>query len=192
MFNEILDGLLLGDGCLIKRNVNARYTHSCKHRDYLEWLQQCFIDNGIFVTPKIYQKNEGRGIYYQMNSRINPFLTEQHQRWYLNKKKTVPQDIELTPLVALHWYIGDGGLDSAKGYLRQINLAAHSFSYDERQILADKLNELDFKTSNRKNGLICISKSSIKNFLNWIGEPPVESYAYKWDIDKYQSKQPKY
>lgn len=192
MFNEILDGLLLGDGCLIKRNLNARYSHSCKHKEYLEWLQRYFEDNGISVTPKIYQKNEGRGIYYQIQSRVNPILTTQYERWYLNKKKTVPQDIELTPLSVLHWYIGDGGLDSDKGYLRQISLAAHSFSYNERQILVDKLNRLGFKASNRKNGLICIAKSSISSFLNWIGASPVESYNYKWDINKYQSKQPKY
>ncbi len=192
VFKEIFEGLMLGDGHLSKRAVSANYAHSCKHRDYLEWLQKCLVQQQISVNPKIYKKDEGRGIYYQMYSCVDSFLTEQHKRWYSGKKKIVPIDIKLTPENVLHWYIGDGGLDSDKGYLRQIKIASHSFTYEERQLLVDNLKELGFKASNRKGGCICICKSSIKPFLDWIGLPPVESFLYKWDITKYQSKQPKY
>lgn len=192
MFDDIFDGLMLGDGGLQKQAVSARYVHSCKEKDYLEWLKISLSTKDIPIPTKIYEKDEKRGKYYQIYSKTHPYLTNQHNRWYPDGKKQVPKDLELTPFSVLHWYIGDGGLDSDKGYLRQISISAHSFSFEERQFLVCKLNALGFKSSNRKNGLICIKKSSVSDFLDWIGLPPVDSYLYKWDVSKYTSKQTKY
>jgi hypothetical protein len=44
----------------------------------------------------------------------------------------------------------------------------------------------------RKKGLICISKKSIHEFLNYIGECPVSCYQYKWETSRFTFKQPKY
>lgn len=192
-FSEVMDGLLLGDGCLQKPAKTAKYTHSSKHEDYLLWVKNFLENEGVSFTPKIYRKDEGRGIYYQLHSRVHEMLTKEYHRWY-NKdgKKIVPSDLRITPVSAKHWYIGDGGLDSDKGYLRQISFASHSFSYEERDFLVAQLKELGFKASNRKRGQICIAKSSVTDFIDWIGECPTESYKYKWELTKYQSKQPKY
>lgn len=193
---ELIDGLLLGDGCLSKtsKDKNARYEHSCKCKEYIEFIKTELLKHGIDFSNKIYEKPNGynTGITYQMCSRVNEFLTMQYNRWYSNGKKIVPQDIAISPISLKHWYIGDGCLDSDKGYLRQIAIAAHSFTYDEREFLVEKLSSIGIDSSNRKNGLICIKKKSIDGFLKYIGQCPVMCYQYKWDISKYQSKQPKY
>jgi len=192
---ELLDGLLLGDGSLDAHGKGVRYRHTCKHKAYLEWLKNEMMGYGIDFTPNIYEKPNGygTGVGYQIYSRNHSFLKENYERWYTEeRKKVVPTDLKLMPIVLNQWYIGDGGFDSDKGYLRQIQIAAHSFSYEEREFLVEMLIELGFKASNRKKGLICISKKSIPDFLDYIGPSPVKCYAYKWDTTIFNSKQPKY
>ena len=150
---------------------------------------------GIEFTPTIFKKSNryGTGINYQIYSRNHDFFKHNYNRWYdKNGKKHIPHDLILTPIVLTHWYIGDGGFDSDKGYLRQIQIAAHSFSYEERDHLVNLLKSLGFNASNRKKGIICISKKSVQDFLEYIGPCPVVCYQYKWDISKFTSKQPKY
>lgn len=190
---ELIDGLLLGDGSLDKRNKNARYRHSCKHREYIEFIINELSRFNI-VTNTIYDKDNGYGTgrVYQCYSLVSTELTTHHSRWYNNRRKVLPDDVELTKLSLLHWYIGDRCLDTDKGYLRQINIAAHSFSFEEREILCKKLTGLGFKVSNTKYGSINICKRSVPTFLSYIGECPVECYKYKFDISKLNKPQPKY
>lgn len=190
---ELIDGLLLGDGSLDKRAKNARYRHSCKHKEYIEYVIKQLHEFGVF-TETIYDKDNGykTGRVFQCYSKVHNDLTKHYERWYKNKKKVLPPDLKLTPLVLLHWYIGDGGFDSDKGYLRQISIAAHSFSFDEREILCEKLREFGLKVSNTKKGKINITKKSIPLFLSIIGECPVDCYQYKFDTSTYNSPQPKY
>ena len=192
---ELLDGLLLGDGSLDFRGQGVRYRHTCKHKEYLEWLKNVMMSHGIEFTPKIYEKPNGygTGVGYQIYSTNHEFLKDNYSRWY-NKEgiKVVPYDLKLTSLLLNQWYIGDGGFDSDKGYLRQIQIAAHSFTFQERDFLVGLLTGLGFKASNRKKGLICISKKSIQDFLDYIGPSPVKCYKYKWDNTIFTAKQPKY
>lgn len=190
---ELIDGLLLGDGSLDKRAKNARYRHSCKYKEYIEYVIKELSKFGVF-TETIYDKDNGynTGRVFQCYSKIHNELTIHYKRWYNNKKKILPSDLILTPLNLLHWYIGDGGFDSDKGYLRQISIAAHSFSFEEREILCNKLRNFDLKVSNTKNGKINITKKSIPLFLSIIGKCPVECYQYKFDTSIYNNPQPKY
>ncbi len=194
--NEFLDGLLLGDGHLAKqtKNSNVLYAHTCKHKEYIVFIKDFLMQYNISFTPNIYVKPNGygTGVGYQIYSHVDSFFTKEYPRWYCDKKKILPKDIIVTPLSLLHWYIGDGTLDTDQGYLRQIAISAHSFTYEERDHLVEKLNDIGISASNRKNGLICVKKKSVPYFLNYIGECPVSCYKYKWDISIYNSKQPKY
>jgi hypothetical protein len=190
---ELIDGLLLGDGSLAKTCKNARYRHSCKHKEYIEFIIKELQNVEVYIKT-VYDKDNGynTGRVFQCYSLVNSELTFHYERWYHNKKKSLPSDLMLTPLILLHWYIGDGGFDSDKGYLRQISIAAHSFSFEEREILCNKLRNFDLKVSNTKNGKINITKKSIPLFLSIIGECPVKCYQYKFDTSIYNNPQPKY
>lgn len=154
---ELIDGLLLGDGHLAKQAKNARYAHSCKHKEYIEYLMQELGKQNIIVNH-IYEKDNGykTGKVYQCYSLTNTTLTIHHSRWYTNRKKNLPNDLQLTPTILLHWYIGDGTFDTCQGYLRQISIAAHSFSIEERIRLCDQLSKLGLKVRNSKRGNIHI------------------------------------
>lgn len=190
---ELIDGLLLGDGSLDKRAKNARYRHSCKHKEYIEHVIKELSKFGV-ITETIYDKDNGYGTgrVYQCYSKVTDELTVHYNRWYKDKKKIVPADLELTPLVLLHWYIGDGGLDVAKGYLRQLRFAAHSFSFEEREFIKQKMCKYGLKVNNGKSGIISISKNSIPLFLSIVKECPVDCYQYKFDTSIYKEHQPKY
>jgi len=132
-FKQMLDGLLLGDGCLTKdKRVkgNAYYQHGDKHKNYIEWLRQQFIDEGLECS-RIYRKEHKRfnSVTYHFITKPYPCLTEQYLRWYPEGKKIVPKDLELTPIVCLHWYIGDGSLIKRYNKKRRpyIHLYTNSF-----------------------------------------------------------------
>lgn len=183
---ELLDGLMLGDGSLQLRG-NARYRHSCKEREYLEWLKEELKSHGIDFTEKVYEKPNGygTGFTYQIYSRVNKTLTDEHKRWYPEGTKRVPDDIKITPVTLKEWYIGDGTFDSRKGYLQCISLAAHSFTYEERDRLVEQLESIGLNARNDKKGNIRILKSSVPQFFQYIGDCPVECYQYKWDYKRF-------
>ena len=63
------------------------------------------------------------------------FMKLYHQ-WYPNGKKRVPTNIQMTPTILLHWFIGDG-CSSRSG----IGLSTQSFSINDVEFLIAILNE---------------------------------------------------
>ena len=196
---EIIDGLLLGDGSLNYRPGNPnfrslpRFGYNCKELEFVEWIVQALTGLGLTFGP-IHPKPNGygTGITHQVYSHVAVQLLPYLHRWYPAGKKILPIDISITPTVANMWYCGDGGLDSDKGYLRQIALCTHCFEPDSREWLAEQLRSLGFRSRAAKNGRVFVSKRAIPDFLNWIGQPPTSCYLYKWAHLSYTSKQPKY
>src|SRR5690625_6051648 len=139
---KLLDGLLLGDGSLDFRGQGARYRHTCKHREYVELIRSEMESYGVKFTATIYEKPNGygTGVGYQIYSRNYYFFTENYSRWYTkDKKKIVPLDLILTPESVKHWYIGDGGFDSVKGYLRKFSISELFFFFAVRDIIFIKI-----------------------------------------------------
>jgi len=193
---EIIDGLLLGDASLQYRGKTSkarpRFGYNCKHHDFAKWVADTLHAEGLGFGP-IHPKPNGYGTgeTFQVMSRCDDLLSEFWERWYPSGKKVLPPDLTLTRTIANLWYVGDGGFDSCKGYLRQIGIAAHRYSDEDRDRLAGMLADQGIKTSVRRK-MIYITKRSIPYFLDWIGEPPHPCYQYKWDFSQYVSKQPKY
>jgi hypothetical protein len=196
---EILDGLLIGDSTLQHRGKNLgtssfpRFGHNCKEQEFLKWIKDTLSSYGLVFGPTHQKPNGyGSGVTYQSYSHVSELLCHAFQRWYPNGTKVIPADLTITPKIANLWYCGDGGFDSDKGYLRQICLCAHSFPLAQREHLSKQLRKIGFRSRTDKAGKITISKKSIPDFLDWVGEPPVSCYLYKWDYLSFTSKQPKY
>jgi len=117
---EFLGGLLLGDGNIHPRHAGAAYQHRDSNVEYLEWLSDKLEEFGLERSGKIYEY-EQRGLsdgHYKTKDYIE--LAEFYQRWYSDRgDKVIPEDIDLTPVVLMNWYIGDGSFDSnPRGGLR--------------------------------------------------------------------------
>ena len=194
---SLLDGLLLGDGYLTNYSKTPlgrpRFGYNCKEKDFSIWVR-AQLGKSVPFSPNLQSKPNGysTGVTYQVDSLRSDFLIPFWDRWYPEKKKILPRDLQLTPLAASMWYIGDGGFDSCNGYLRQIAFAAHSFTLAERQRLVIQLKSLGFRSRTDGKGKIFLSKKSIPAFLEWIGPCPISCYQYKWSFQSYTASQTKY
>lgn len=101
---RIITASVLGDGSLYiqKTGKNAEYqtTKTIGHDDYLSWLRsvvELVVPTKTYVKPEKLIKNT---VYIRkatdyLQSRTHPLLTELHQTYYKDRKKVVPEGIEL-------------------------------------------------------------------------------------------------
>jgi len=194
---EILDGELLGDGYLIKPkkgNCNCYFGYGTARKDYLIWLAKTLRILGLNSRDNSVYESIGRGystnLSYWYQSHRFPELSDLHKRWYPDGKKKVPKNIELTPTVCRHWYIGDGSLNKSFPAL-YITLSTQSFTATEVDGLIKMLNEIGVgaKQGKHPNGaVIVMGKEAATAFLNYIGQCPKKIehvYGYKWGTRRY-------
>lgn len=193
---EMLEGELLGDGNLIKHGRGARYQHSNKYPFYIGWLFNKFMNCGIGWNEKVYSANTPWGTVYMGRTWTYRDLVKLQERFYPNGKKIVPTDIELTPTILKHWYIGDGCFYTRKRgnyHEKSITMATNGFTYDEVEFLTDELNKLGIKANlNHSQGytIVVYKKSAIQKFFNYIGDCPEEIkqiYGYKFPIEEQRA-----
>lgn len=182
---EILNGLLLGDGCLNNKRGknNALFQTACIKEEYIKYLR----DNlSILSDRKIYHyKNRGKSGIFMINSLSSVTLNELHSLWYKDNIKCIPSNLKLSPLCCLHWYIGDGTLSDD----RRILLHTNGFLEKEVNLLIKLLNDIGIKSTKHKHNVpkimghgyrIYIGSKYFPKFLEYIGKCPVDSFKYKW------------
>jgi hypothetical protein len=116
-FKEIVDGLLLGDGCINKAGV-LQVAQAVRRVGWLRSIMRLCSDLEIAcgITPARAPKRvayiEGRAV---RGGDSRTFYThtyeetkEQRIRWYPRGTKRVPHDLVVTPLSVALWYCGDG------------------------------------------------------------------------------------
>ena len=185
---EWIDGELLGDGSIFSLSpYSARFSYGSKYLEYAQYISDTLNSFEIEQIGKIKErKNKKLGNYtYHYASCYYAELLPIRKRWYPNGKKIVPRDLILTPLVCRQWYIGDGCLEHPKRQKPNIYLSTYGFPVDDVEWLREKLNKLGFKTTRQlSRNIIFISAHSTQDFLNYIGECPIECYRYKWDYQR--------
>jgi len=187
---EWINGELLGDGSLISRSpYSARVSYSSKYPEYCQYVLKTLVSFGIEQSGKITERYHKENDYYsyRYQSRDYVELLSIRNRWYPEGKKIVPKDIKLTPLTLRQHYIGDGCLIHHRKEKPKerpyIHLCTYGFLISDVEWLVNELNKLGFKATRRNfDNVIRISTFSTQDFLNYIGECPVECYKYKWNI----------
>lgn len=191
---EILNGLLLGDGCLRNQSKGrvAYYTHADKHYQYVSWLRVLLIGLRFNLNDKINRvvsKSHG-GVGYHIWTKSYLELEELRKIWY-RPTKIIPFDfIDLTPITCFHWWIGDGEIKRLHGKVQRAHLCTDGFPRDQvrklRGILADKTG-MDVRNYESRNRLTILRKD-LETWLSYIGKCPNEignSYKYKWDLSTH-------
>lgn len=200
---EVISGALLGDGSLLQHSHggNAYFSYLSKSRQHVEFVAGFlgdFITKRGLVDGSYFDKRTNkRYCRTSFRTMLNVTFTELKQKWYgTNHYKQIPNDLILTPIMCLIWYIGDGGLMFHKRG-QSIKLSTHSFSItDIEQTLLPQLQQFHAVARpadrNKPNGqhYIYIPRCCIKSFLEYIGECPFEDYRYKWKYKEYINKPP--
>lgn len=197
---DVLYGALLGDGCLIKhkRGTNAIFSYLSKSKQHVEFVAGYFKEywKDKEITQGSYFDNRTNKVY--TNNRLKTYshkiFTEEYTRWYQNGTKHIPEDLKLTPMVCLIWYIGDGCICNLNR-TQSIKLATQCFTKEEQErILVPQLQDFEaklMKADISKDGeqqyFIYIPKRKMQKFLEYIGPCPFSDYQYKWDYKEYKN-----
>ncbi len=179
LHEQVILGSLLGDGHIgrIKPySAQFRVTHGAQQTDYCLWKQSLFeglvgyrgtnVRGGhAFDTIPMYEMRQYADVVYRDNGKGGKKLT----RELLER---------LTPLAVAIWYMDDGTFDNNRRYRAEI--AANSFSYEDRQLLVDWLAEQGIEAKNHANGRISFgNKEAVQKFHAWIARYVHPSMQHK-------------
>lgn len=193
---EILQGLLLSDGCVRTdaNNKTAKLSLTTVEEELATHLMEILpYQFNKSVMPEEERIICGRICHakqtYRVVSRVDLSLNKYEGEWYKNRIKIVPVDIKLTPTICRYWFYGDGYSSylKYKGQNRYvvIGLCTNSFTLQECKLLIEKIEQASgvvFHIINDHGtpSLQLTKNPSIGKFLNYIGKCELECYDYKW------------
>jgi len=193
ILREIINGTLLGDASIkIEKYNDSRYFSyklTAKDRNFLLWCQKLFdlfkVKSWISLENKV---SLTHSLWFYINTCPYPEFLNLHSKWYIPKDgrnfKIVPRDLEITPTVLLHWYLGDGCLVRQKGSNRipRIVFATNCFTKEDVDFLIGKLKTLGLNfysnaatsgfNKGKASGYVLISKTedgTLFRFFKLIG-----------------------
>lgn len=172
---EVLDGLLLSDGCLTEKSrISARLSFSFKFKETPEEIFKAL--NSLDFSP-IWQ-NEDASCFHSKSNMYHDLLSE-NKRWYPKKEKIVPKDVLITSKSCYWWFIGDGYVTAGAAYL-----CTDSFTEEDNRFLINKLKNEGFNPSLTSRNRIRFNKKDTIIFLKWIKPESgiMKQYRYKWKI----------
>jgi len=190
---EVLEGCLLGDGCLhlAPRCKTPYFSYTSKYKEAVQFVYNQFHNFNYVIKHVSYFDKRTQKEYsrYYFNTKVNYEYTKIYSEWYENGKKTkIPKNLILTPANCLFLYLGDGYID--KKY-SSLGIATNCFKEQELvNIISPQLSELEPKiyVDKKKNQpIIIIPRKHSEKFLKYIGNCPVECYKYRWNYREYKS-----
>jgi hypothetical protein len=203
----VINGSLLGDAFITKKqgdNWHCSFSKRNIHYDHLLFFaKQIFTDHaecrisGPFKSATNLTIN-GEPTYF-LNTYKHPEITALREIWYPNGIKIIPRDLTLTKESLLHWFLDDGySYIVRKKYKNsvytsvRILFCTQSFTRQDLEWLSKKLQVqfgIVFHLASKKNKrgkiqyLLRVSESQVNDFLDLIGECPIDSLKYKWKRD---------
>jgi hypothetical protein len=183
---EFFDGLMLGDGSLVRRKIkcstglsNAKISCAFKYIEFARYIDKILCMGGSIhkkVVKNPRYKN-GVNIAYGLYSSDNILFTEERKRWYPNNKKIIPADFRFSPTSMNIEYLCDGHLTQNEAII----LSTQSFERQNTEnIIINKLSGIGVESWLTKHDEVYIPKRSSHVFLEYIGASPVKCYSYKW------------
>lgn len=182
---EILNGLMLGDGCLYRRKITHKpylaVQRSQIDRNYLTDNYEVFKDfckKGITDGSVFDKRTQNTTYFSKFVTRRCGVFESYYKLWYPNGYKVVPHDLELTPITLAIWLADDGYVrTSCSEWRLQMQLSCDNFSQNEVDILKKKL-------ENICNEYFFISGEESKISLR-IGSSDAGTRAFLRVIDQY-------
>jgi len=185
---QIIEGELLGDGCIPKPRgkAGATFTYGTANKQYRDWLAAWFKEQGYTLNVYEYTQDAdrdgwGENMSYRFDTHTFFSLMNIRKEWYPNGKKIVPDSFSLTPLSLRHWFIGDGSHPKDSD---QIILYSDGFDNLSIANLIGELKEMSiWATTNHRNSILISRHDSKERFFEYMAPLPDElesAYGYKW------------
>jgi hypothetical protein len=199
--HEILEGLIISDGCVHRfRPADRLTTPTLQYKSVESEFVDFLVENLPFkeFSKQIIEAQENIDIcgvlcnqrqITKIETRSDKSLIPYWERWYNGEAKHVPEDFVLTPLTARVWFYGDGSSsiystgenDTSRVTVR---FCTQSFTWDDCERLCElwKAKDVPFHViKDRDKPMLVINKADyVDRFFTYIGEPEIESFRYKW------------
>ena len=142
---QILTGMLLGDAHLERQRgaltARLKIEHSVAQSAYVEWKFDEWRD-WVRTPPRERVRRNRLGtvstnIGFSTLSHVD--FEEFRVRFYGNRRKVIPMDLELTPLSMAVWFMDDGSRKSSQ--CRGLYLNTQSFTASEVRLLQAVIRE---------------------------------------------------
>lgn len=197
---NIIEGSLLGDGCIAKYETSQQgiYLQEAKDKKYLEWLGGLLNGSGIkckiVPTKSKSSYSKSKRPFYRLYTHSCPAFFDFRKKWYIGNTegkeiKRVPADLKLAPTTLLHWYLGDGNLKHdnrkfPKGGRPTLRICTNDFLREDIKLLLERLRKdlgLNFYASPKlnknieKSYVFYLYPNDLFKFFKIIGQkPPTE------------------
>lgn len=192
----VIDGMILSDAGVYSyaRSRSQRFVATTIHEEFALHLQSLIpFYTSVTVRNQSFRTANKDVIAcrpaYCLTSRSDLCLSDFRSRWYGDDGlKRIPEDLQLTPTLALYWFLGDGF--STYGTRRRsiaIGLCTDCFTKNECDFLISLWEritpEIQFTIKvikGKYHRLMINRKASAKAFFEFIGNSPVACFEYKW------------
>lgn len=184
---QILIGLMLGDGHLERQkgalSARLKIEHSMNQAAYVDWKFSEWRD-WVLTPPKQRQRRNRLGT---VSTNIG-FTTVGHDafeqvrvRFYRDRRKVIPEDLQLTPLSMAVWFMDDGSRKSRQ--CRGLYLNTQSFTSSEVRLLQEVMRrDVGVETSVRQQldgPQIYVPSSSVGDMVRFIEKEVLPCIRYK-------------
>ncbi|MBI5122857.1 hypothetical protein HZA75_03280 [Candidatus Roizmanbacteria bacterium] len=172
---DLIIGKLLGDGNLENRgtaNSRLQIRHSLKQKEYVDW---CYKQLKEFTKSNPKQHKDA----YYFRTKSLPIFTKLRKLWYIDGKKVLPSNLNLSPFIISIWYMDDGYFDRVN---KSIWLCTHCYSNKEIKLLLEMLNKFNIygsKIKDRKHFKIRVFSRDTKKFIRLVKPYIIPSLLYK-------------
>ena len=131
MQEQILTGLLIGDGSIADEGKSVEFSHKKIHEEYVDWLLNSL---GSIAGNKQSERISGYGTVMVTARTISCIQVQNFTSYFVgdNNKKIIPKDVELSPLSIAIMYMDDGSLQTNKNQLDRCTLSLND--YDEQSV----------------------------------------------------------
>jgi len=193
---ESVDGFLIGDGYahVIHDKKISRFSCGVEHKEFSSYMRSFFLSYDPSEL-KYYPSSSGTSSgTWDFRTRYHPDLYIGGSRWYPpGMKKSVPDDVRITPTSVMMWYLGDGTvIVNNKVNTIILRLSTDCFKREQvEDILIAKLRHMGIDCHRNNENRINVSAKGIPAFFDFIGRSsPVKCYDYKFALPvwRFESK----
>lgn len=174
---SILIGSLLGDGTMRKKiNAYLEINHAYSQRILVDWIYTEL--KNLVLTPPKWRKGNGNREAYRFFTRSLPVLTPFYDKFFINGKKIIPDNLKLNALSLAVWFMDDGSKSRSAIYLN-----TQQFSVKEQKklifILKDQFNLDSTLNKDKIYFRIRVRSESSKKMVKIINKYILPDFRYK-------------
>ena len=183
---QIILGMILGDGCLHKNKDDIYSISWCQsidvHSDYFNYINNCLGINICLISDGISGFGSNiKTLHFRKTKPIQDYLSKYYLKNSPAQCNLVKVLDDLDDIGVAHWIMDDGGSDT---WGHRIGIATCTFNIEQLDIIKNwfiqkyNLNEADINITNRK--CIVFKDDAFKTIANIVGKYIHPSIRYKF------------